>query len=172
MLGKKGSMRHRYAKLVLPLCLLALAMLGSACFQPVRFPESLARWQPESPLILGETPLLTENRWRMVAAEADGAPLDRQSIGALFLAFSNSGSLAVESTRCNDGGFTVVRSKDKRHFTLTNGHTTLMDCGASSNRQWSGVLTAVSQTTTATLAGEQLLLTGDNTRIVLKIDNQ
>lgn len=56
-------------------------------------------------------------------------------------------------------------------FDLTESVTTVMGCPEIQEKQYERVFTALSATTEFELNGTQLLLTGDDTRVVLEMNN-
>jgi len=150
--------------------LVVLVVMATACIRPVTMPNWPPLSQSESPLIPGETPFLVENRWRMVEVKDRGEIVDFATIAPIYIAFSNEGNVTLKSTHCNSGSFTII-AQSERHYYLTESVTTVMGCPEVQTMQYGRVFKALVATTEFELTGDQLILSGDETRIVLEVDN-
>ena len=152
------------------LSLLMLAVTLTACLQPMTSIPLLEQplFQPESPLVPEEFLRLTKNPWRVVTIIHQNETVPFDAIQPIYVGISPD-SLSAETTNCNRLGF-MLNSTGNQQYQLLDGASTLMLCPEIQTKQYN-VRLAVSETNTLKRNGTQLLLTGDDVRVVLEVEN-
>lgn len=129
--------------------------------------------QAESPLPPTELTLLTKHPWRVVTIIHQNEPVAFDAIRPIYLEITEDGHLHFKTAQCNIATFTMAIKSDE-YYRLAGGDTSY-ECSQITDSQFSALSSAVFQavlrTNTLKLNGTQLLLTGDNTRVVLEVDN-
>ena len=145
-----------------------LAVIGTACTQPMDFFSSVelpSLSQPESPLLPEELLLLAKNPWRVVTIVYQNETVAFDAIQPIYVKMGPH-DLSAE-TGCNHLSFGIT-VEDKQQYRLGEGNTTLVLCPELQAKQYNDFFTALSITTKFELQGDQLILMGDESRIVLE----
>jgi len=143
---------------------LAVMLITTACVPP----GSSTAGQPSSPLPPA-TYSLAANRWRLVEIRYRGSTLQFDALQPVHVVFGLEGNLGITTTNCNGGGYRIF-FKSRYHYILTDGATTAMNCGELADAQYTRLIEAVKATTAYQMQDDQVLLTGDDVRIVLALD--
>lgn len=136
-----------------------VAFLASACSAP---PPS----QPPSPLPPAISGELSDTVWQLETATYQGEPVEFDALAPIQLHFEQSGYLGVRSPHCPGGGW-QIHFGDEHQYQLTGGMWAASDCGELRNTQFSDVGKALAATNTYELDGDQLILSGEDARLVL-----
>lgn len=148
--------------------LLMLAVIGTACLQPlnlISLPEQSSLFQTESPLVPEEFLPLTKNPWRVVTIVYQNETVAFDAIQPIYVKISLEGISA--ETGCNHLGFGII-AQDEQSYRLTEGVSTQAGCPEVQTKQYDGFWTALSNTNRFELQNERLTLIGDESQIVLE----
>lgn len=145
-------------------------LLTNGCVLTSYIPTPTPIPQPESPLIPGNTTALLENRWRIVEITYHNTSIAFDEIQPIYLNFTADGMLSKSTTNCNVGSYYIMAENERRYH-LIPGAGTAMGCGPIGDQQYADVSEAIVATTEFELRGEQLILRGDDVKIVLAADN-
>lgn len=118
-------------------------------------------------------PVFTQNRWQLLEITHEGQPVIFDAIRPVYLEITGDGYLHFKTEQCNFATFSMAIKSDE-YYQLGGGDTSY-ECPQSTITQFSALFSnvrlAVSETNTLNLTGTQLLLTGDDVRVVLEVDN-
>lgn len=124
----------------------------------------------QTPLILGSNVRLAGHRWRVIEVIFQGEAVEFDAIQPAYVTFEVFGDLVLNTMNCNAGGFHIVAESETRYW-LISGATTAQDCGEVGNWQYGRLSQAIGSTTGYEMQDEQVVLTGEDVRIVLEIDS-
>lgn len=155
---------HLWRSLLIFAWLGVLIMISGACVAGSEVTQSF------SPLPPSTTSLLSGNRWEVVEITVQGEPLQFDALKPLYFWFEPAGALNYSSPHCAGGGF-LIFFENERRYKLGRGEVAAVDCGEPRQKQMGDVVDALRATTMYEPRDDQLLLTGENVRIVSKIDN-
>lgn len=144
------------------LSLLFVTLMAIACTVPYTPPS-----QAESPLIPGTDTILSKNVWQLVEATYQGSVIEFAAIQPVYISFTVRGELGRRAINCNSAGYYIL-AKNTHQYRLMRGVGTAIYCGDLGNQQENQLDKAILATTEYQIQGEQLFLTGDDVRIVLK----
>ena len=155
------------------LVVLLAALMTSCMYSPFSpFANDMDRAmaaQPESPLIPGQNTPLAQHDWRIVEASRAGRPIQIAAIAPVLLSFeAKRGLLGVHALYCNAASAIIVAS-DAHHYRLVPAESTAKHCGTG-QQQENDLHAAVLATTEYELRGNQLILSGQDVRIVAEIE--
>ena len=168
MYRENPLVRHSKKTVIYGLGLLMLAVIGTACTQPMDFFSSVelpSLSQPESPLLPEELLLLAKNPWRVVTIVYQNETVPFDAIQPIYVQISLEGISA--ETGCNHLGFGII-AQDEQWYRLTEGVSTEVGCPEVQTKQYGDFWTALSNTNRFELQNEQLTLIGDESRILLE----
>ena len=118
-------------------------------------------------------PVFTQNRWQLLEITYQGQPVIFDAIRPIYLEITEDGHLHLKTAQCNLATF-IMDIKSDEYYQLGGGDTSY-ECPQSTINQFSALFSnvrlAVSETNTLKLNGTQLLLTGDDARVVLEGEN-
>jgi hypothetical protein len=168
-LAQNENRRKRtHPKKALVLLLAVVMAVATACSLQEVTP--LVQQALISPLAPQVDPALTQTRWQLAEGSYQGEPLQLDAIWPLYVLFEEfEGAVfaIVRSDRCEGvvAGFELDLSDQKR-YRVVRGDMTLVPCGEPADTQLSTVHDAIRATTSYTIQGGQLILTGEETRLV------
>lgn len=151
------------------LSLLMLAVIVTACTQPMDFFSSLklpSLFQPESPLLPKEFLPLTINPWCVVTIVYQNETVPFDAIQPIYVKVWPDGGISAE-TGCNQLNFGITY-EGEQHYQLGEGMSTDAGCPEVQTKQYGGFWTALSNTNRFELQNEQLTLIGEKSEIVLE----
>ena len=124
------------------------------------------------PLIPGTNTQLSDNQWRITEVTYQGEAVDFAAIHPVYLTFDPAGEIVQTVINCNTIKHIINVTNDGNdgRYHLVPGHRTVKDCSEVINQQEARLTAAIGATTGLMVGAHQLLLTGEDVRIVLEID--
>lgn len=125
--------------------------------------KSLLKTQPNAALVEP----LWRNRWQIQEIVRDGQEVAFDALDPVTVTFHVDGTFLVHA--CNAFGWHMV-PVDKQRYLLIGGDSTAMGCGEVGDAQEYQIATAVEATRAYELQDDQLVLFGEDVRIVLAVE--
>ena len=169
MYRENPLVRHSKKTVIYGLGLLMLAVIGTACTQPMDFFSSVelpSLFQPKSPLLPEEMLRLTKNPWRVITIVYQNETVPFDAIQPIYVKIWPEGGISAE-TGCNRLGF-GISYEGEQHYQVGEGVSTDAGCPEVETKQYGDFWTALSNTNRFELQNEQLTLIGDESQIVLE----
>ncbi|MCE7979773.1 MAG: hypothetical protein DYG89_01160 [Caldilinea sp. CFX5] len=158
------NFRKRQRNISLFCLLMAMMIITNACVAGSTVTQSPSPLSPDFEL------LLTGKRWLIDEVTFRNEPTQLDILQPFELWFDQAGTLNFSSATCAGGAFLIFFENEHR-YRLTKGEVAPQDCGELRNKQFARVLDALKITTQYEIQDNQLLLAGDDVRIVLSIHN-
>jgi len=161
---------------VLIVLLLAVGVLANGCVALPATPE-----QAISPLLPSNNATLINNRWRIVEVTYHGNPVVFDAVGSIYVSFRKVGVLEgvlKYFAKCpprpdgaTPGGGYKIFAEGANQYRMVQGDSAPILCGEPIDSQFDQVLGALAATTRYEIDGQRLYLLGEDSEIVLEVDN-